>query len=119
MAYEACRIALEHMIPVILLSDGYIANGSEPWKYPNIKNLVKFNLNYLKENEDFLPYQRNAKTLARKWAIPGLKGHEHRIGGLEKENISVNNGPVTNAKGVKKIKKKLILDKKISFFSII
>ena len=90
MAYEAARIALEHMIPVMLLSDGYIANGSEPWKFPDIKKLNKFKLNKTKKEGDFFPYKRDNKTLARKWAIPGVKGLEHRIGGLEKEDGSGN-----------------------------
>ena len=91
MAYEASRIALEHMIPVILLSDGYIANGSEPWKFPDIKKLEKFKFNYVTDRDkEFHPYDRDSKTLARKWAIPGVKGLEHRIGGLEKANKTGN-----------------------------
>jgi len=91
MAYVASKIALEHMIPVILLSDGYIANGSEPWKFPNIKKLEKFKFNYAKKSEnDFHPYETDPKTLARKWAIPGVKGLEHRIGGLEKAEKTGN-----------------------------
>ena len=94
MAYEASKIALEHMIPVMLLSDGYIANGSEPWKFPNVKDLPKFKFNYvnnkLDDESDFLPYDRYENTLARKWAIPGNKGYEHRIGGLEKDDGSGN-----------------------------
>ena len=91
MAYEASRIAIEHMIPVFLLSDGYIANGSEPWKYPEISTLKKFKNNYIQSNdEEFHPYNRDSKTLARKWAIPGIKGLEHRIGGLEKANNTGN-----------------------------
>lgn len=93
MAYEACRIAIEHMTPVFLLSDGYIANGAEPWAYPqsaDLKNItVQFAQNNLQEGEKFLPYKRNEK-LARQWAIPGTKGLEHRIGGLEKENETGN-----------------------------
>lgn len=87
--FEACRLALEFMTPVFFLSDGYIANGSEPWKFPKAKELpdltVSFAKNILKEGEKFLPYKRNAK-LAREWAIPGTKGLEHRVGGIEKEN---------------------------------
>ena len=87
MAFMACKIALEHMTPVMLLSDGYIANGSEPWQYPQSKDLpdIKAPLIDSKENDKhFLPYQRD-KNLVRKWAIPGVAGLEHRIGGLEKE----------------------------------
>ena len=90
VAYEASRIALEHMIPVMLLSDGYIANGSEPWKFPNTKDLKKINLNFVEDDNDFNPYDRDEKTLARKWAIPGVKGLEHRIGGLEKADLTGN-----------------------------
>ncbi|NBR55957.1 MAG: 2-oxoacid:acceptor oxidoreductase subunit alpha [Chitinophagia bacterium] len=88
MAFEAVRIALQHMTPVILLSDGYIANGAEPWKYPNASDLPKIDVHFktgLDEGEEkFLPYKRNEK-LARPWAIPGTPGLEHRIGGLEKQ----------------------------------
>ncbi|MGI8893864.1 MAG: 2-oxoacid:acceptor oxidoreductase subunit alpha, partial [Bacteroidia bacterium] len=90
--YEACRIAVEHMTPVIFLSDGYLANGSEPWKFPNVDELKEIKYAYLQEknSEDkFLPYKRDEK-LARPWAIPGTKGLEHRIGGLEKQNITGN-----------------------------
>lgn len=93
MTYEACRIAIEHMTPVFFLSDGYIANGAEPWKYPQSKDLkpiqVKYAENALAAGEKFLPYKRNEK-LARSWAIPGTKGLEHRIGGLEKEDVTGN-----------------------------
>jgi len=92
--YEAARIAVEHMTPIFLLSDGYIANGAEPWKFPNSANLKVFKPNFakkemLKEGEKFLPYKRDEK-LARNWAIPGTAGLEHRIGGLEKENETGN-----------------------------
>jgi len=90
IAYEASRIALEHMIPVMLLSDGYIANGSEPWKFPNTKDLKKIKLNFVEDDNNFNPYDRDEKTLARKWAIPGVKGLEHRIGGLEKADRTGN-----------------------------
>jgi 2-oxoglutarate ferredoxin oxidoreductase subunit alpha len=91
--FEACRIALEFMTPVFFLSDGYLANGSEPWKFPEAKDLPEINVNFakntLKEGEKYLPYKRNEK-LAREWAIPGTKGLEHRIGGIEKENETGN-----------------------------
>tara|TARA_Y100000590_G_scaffold369309_1_gene430471 strand:- start:840 stop:2687 length:1848 start_codon:yes stop_codon:yes gene_type:complete len=91
-AFEAGRIAVEHMIPVMLLSDGYIANGSEPWKIPSVKKLPEIKNNFVKKsnNNGFMPYEHNDKTLARNWAIPGMEGYEHRIGGLEKENQSGN-----------------------------
>lgn len=91
--FEACRIALEFMTPVFFLSDGYIANGSEPWKFPKAKELqdltISFAKNKLKTGEKFLPYKRNEK-LVREWAIPGTKGLEHRLGGIEKENETGN-----------------------------
>ena len=91
--YEACRIAVKYMVPVIVLSDGYLVNGSEPWLIPNPDDLNDFIANFEKENtsgEKFLPYKRDTNTLARNWAIPGTKGLEHRIGGLEKQNITGN-----------------------------
>lgn len=92
--YEAARIAVEHMTPVFFLSDGYIANGAEPWKFPNTASLQVFKPNFahkaqFNEGEKFLPYKRNEK-LARNWAIPGTAGLEHRIGGIEKEHESGN-----------------------------
>ena len=91
--FEACRIALEFMTPVFFLSDGYIANGSEPWKFPKAEELqdltISFAKNKLKTGEKFLPYKRNEK-LVREWAIPGTKGLEHRLGGIEKENETGN-----------------------------
>jgi 2-oxoglutarate/2-oxoacid ferredoxin oxidoreductase subunit alpha len=92
MVMEACRIAVEHMTPVFFLSDGYIANGSEPWKFPNADELPTIDVKYAKkpaENEKFLPYKRDEK-LSRPWAIPGVKGLEHRVGGLEKEHETGN-----------------------------
>jgi 2-oxoglutarate ferredoxin oxidoreductase subunit alpha len=92
-AYEASRIAMEHMTPVILLSDGYIANGAEPWKFPNEAALpeikVKFKQSLLEDEEKFQPYQRDEK-LSRPWVVPGTPGLEHRIGGLEKQHITGN-----------------------------
>jgi 2-oxoglutarate ferredoxin oxidoreductase subunit alpha len=93
MAYEAVRIALQHMTPVILLSDGYIANGAEPWKFPNASEIpaieVKFKTSLDEGEAKFLPYKRDEK-LARPWAIPGTKGLEHRIGGIEKQHETGN-----------------------------
>ncbi|MDG2014409.1 MAG: 2-oxoacid:acceptor oxidoreductase subunit alpha [Pirellulaceae bacterium] len=95
-AIEAWRVATEFMTPVFILSDGYIANGSEPWKLPDFNELPRITVEHpqaLKEGESFLPYSRNAK-LARPWALPGTPGLMHRIGGLEKEdgtgNVSYN-----------------------------
>jgi 2-oxoglutarate ferredoxin oxidoreductase subunit alpha len=84
-AFEAARIALEHMTPVLLLTDSYLANGTEPWKIPSMKDLPKINPPFADRTQiPYLPYKRDDKKLARTWAIPGIAGLEHRIGGLEK-----------------------------------
>jgi 2-oxoglutarate/2-oxoacid ferredoxin oxidoreductase subunit alpha len=84
-AFEAAKIALEHMTPVLLLSDSYLANGTEPWKIPMMKDLPEIKPPFADKNEiPFLPYKRDAEKLARSWAVPGTPGLEHRIGGLEK-----------------------------------
>jgi 2-oxoglutarate ferredoxin oxidoreductase subunit alpha len=94
MGYEACRIALKYMTPVMLLSDGYIANCSEPWLVPSPEDLPPFEIPIVTENNNpagaFLPYLRNEKTLARAWALPGTPGLMHRIGGLEKQDRTGN-----------------------------
>lgn len=87
--YEACRIALEHMTPVLFLSDGYLANGAEPWRFPNADDLESISPNFASTHEEYLPYKRNEKGV-RSWAVPGMKGLEHRVGGLEKENETGN-----------------------------
>lgn len=91
--YEAVRISVQHMTPVIFLSDGYIANGAEPWKFPESKDLPPIEVNFKTElghNEEvFQPYLRDEK-LVRAWAVPGFAGLEHRVGGLEKQNITGN-----------------------------
>jgi len=84
MSLEAIRIATTYRVPVFYLSDGYIANGSEPWKIPNVSELPDLKVEFARTQENFLPYDRDPKTLARPWAIPGTKGLEHRIGGIEK-----------------------------------
>ena len=93
VAFEAVRIAVQHMTPIILLSDGYIANGAEPWKFPTSADLptieVKFKETPVEGEEKFMPYRRDEK-LVRPWAIPGTKGLEHRVGGLEKQDITGN-----------------------------
>jgi len=93
MVYEAARIAVQHMTPVIFLSDGYIANGAEPWKFPTASELppieVKFKTELGDGEEKFMPYLRDEK-LVRPWAVPGTKTLEHRVGGLEKQNITGN-----------------------------
>ncbi len=91
--YEACRIAVEHMTPVIFLSDGYIANGSEPWRFPQQDELSSIHAHFINtvngDNGNLLPYKRDEK-LVRPWIKPGTKGLEHRIGGLEKQNETGN-----------------------------
>ncbi len=93
VAIEACRISIEHMTPVILLSDGFIANGAEPWKFPSASDIVEIKVTFKKSldegEEKFLPYLRDEK-LVRPWSIPGYAGLEHRIGGLEKQDITGN-----------------------------
>lgn len=91
-AMEACRIAVQHMTPVVLLSDGYIANGAEPWRYPKASDLPEMKTSFAQPNEEgshFMPYQRDEK-LARPWAIPGTPGLLHRVGGIEKEDVTGN-----------------------------
>ena len=91
VAVEAARIALKYMTPVILLSDGYIATGSEPWRLPDIAALPKLDVPFAtgpNAGDRFLPYLRDIQTMARRWAIPGTPGLEHRIGGLEKEEVT-------------------------------
>ncbi|MGE5419510.1 MAG: 2-oxoacid:acceptor oxidoreductase subunit alpha [Chloroflexota bacterium] len=84
-AFEAARIALEHMTPVLLLSDSYLANGTEPWKIPEMKDLPEIKPPFaIQTGDKFMPYQRDENTLVRSWAVPGTEGLEHRIGGLEK-----------------------------------
>ncbi len=90
-AYEAARLALEHMTPVILLTDGYIANGSAPWKIKTVAEMPNIKTNKITQvKENWHPYDRDEKTLARNWAIPGTPGLEHRIGGLEKDAVTGN-----------------------------
>ena len=90
-AYEAARLALEHMTPVLLLTDGYIANGSEPWKIKSLSEMPEIKVKRLnKSNDSWHPYDRDNETLARNWVVPGTKGFEHRLGGLEKDKITGN-----------------------------
>ncbi|HXR33110.1 MAG TPA: 2-oxoacid:acceptor oxidoreductase subunit alpha [Verrucomicrobiae bacterium] len=90
IAVEACRIALKYMVPVIILSDGYLANGAEPWRIPGVDDIPSFPVRFATDPEGFLPYKRDPETLARPWAIPGTPGLEHRIGGLEKQDVTGN-----------------------------
>lgn len=88
--YEASRIAIKFMTPVVCLTDGYVANGAEPWRIPRVEDLPAIPVKFATDAATFQPYARNEKTLARPWAIPGTPGLEHRIGGLEKEHITGN-----------------------------
>ncbi|MDD3125624.1 MAG: 2-oxoacid:acceptor oxidoreductase subunit alpha, partial [Candidatus Kapabacteria bacterium] len=103
MAFEAARIALKYMVPVILLSDGYLAQGTEAWKVPNIEDMPEIPVEYATDPETFAPYKRNPETLARMWAVPGVKGCEHRIGGLEKADITgtISSEPKNHQKMIK------------------
>jgi len=89
-AYEAARIAVKFMTPVICLTDGYVANGAEPWIVPKAEELQPIPVKFAKDPVSFQPYARDEQTLSRPWAIPGTPGLEHRIGGLEKEHITGN-----------------------------
>jgi 2-oxoglutarate ferredoxin oxidoreductase subunit alpha len=90
IALEASRIAIKYMVPVIILSDGYLANGAEPWKIPSMADLPAIPVKYETNPENFQPYKRNPDTLARPWAIPGTPGLEHRVGGIEKQDVTGN-----------------------------
>lgn len=90
MAIEAFRIAIKYMTPVIYLSDGYLANSSEPWMIPDPTKLLKIEVTHPTDPKNFHPYTRDEKTLGRLWAIPGTPGLEHRLGGLEKQNVTGN-----------------------------
>ena len=109
MVLEAFRIALKYMTPVIVLSDGGLANASEPWKIPEVDKLPDLTPDFHTDPENFSPYHRNQQTLARNWAVPGTPGLEHRIGGLEKDSESgeINYEPENHEKMV------LLRDKKI------
>ncbi len=103
IAMEASRIATKYMIPVIILSDGYLANGAEPWRIPNVEDLPKFPVHFTTDPVGFLPYKRDPQTLARPWAVPGTPGLEHRVGGLEKQDVTgnVNYEPLNHEKMVR------------------
>jgi 2-oxoglutarate/2-oxoacid ferredoxin oxidoreductase subunit alpha len=90
IALEASRIAIKYMVPVIILSDGYLANGAEPWKVPTVEELPEIPVHFETNPEGFLPYRREPVTLSRPWAIPGTPGLEHRIGGIEKQDVTGN-----------------------------
>ncbi len=103
IALEASRIALKYMIPVIMLSDGYLANGAEPWRIPQVSEIPKIPVHFATDPQGFLPYKRDPQTLSRPWAIPGTPGLEHRVGGLEKQDVTgnVNYEPLNHEKMVR------------------
>jgi len=109
MTLEAARIALKYMTPVMLLTDGYIGQASEPWRIPEIDKLPEIAPQFAQDAATFKPYLRNPETLARQWAIPGMQGMEHRIGGLEKEDGSgvVSHDPMNHQKMVELRQKKV------------
>ncbi len=88
MTFEAARIALKYMTPVILLTDGYIGQATEPWKIPEVDSLPEIKPRFVTDKANFAPYKRDPQTLAREWAIPGMQGLEHRVGGLEKLDVT-------------------------------
>ena len=103
-AYHAAKVALEHMVPVILLTDGYLANGSELWQIPKMEELPSITPRLVEDNDkNYLPYRRHPETLAREWALPGQDGLRHRVGGLEKEDVvgAVSHDPLNHEKMVR------------------
>ena len=90
VALEASRIAIKYMVPVIVLSDGYLANGAEPWRIPDVSELPEMTVHFRTDPAGFRPYEREPFTLARPWALPGTPGLEHRVGGLEKQDVTGN-----------------------------
>lgn len=102
MTIEAARLALKYMTPVILLTDGYISQGTNPWRVPGLDELPDLTPTFVTDKEGFAPYKRDPETLARMWAVPGTPGLEHRIGGLEKEDITgnVSHDPLNHQKMV-------------------
>lgn len=99
-AFNASKIALEHMVPVLLLSEGFLGNGSEPWHIPSMKDYPTINPPFATGTPEgrFQPYQRDSETLARRWAVPGMAGFEHRVGGLEKNHAGVlSSDPINHA----------------------
>ena len=89
-AFMAARIALERMVPVLMLSEGFLGNGSEPWRIPSMSDYPEIHPNYVPSGCDaYKPFERDAETFSRKWAVPGMPGFEHRVGGLEKNHAGV------------------------------
>jgi 2-oxoglutarate ferredoxin oxidoreductase subunit alpha len=100
-AYRAAKIALERMVPVVLLTDGFLGNGSEPWRIPAFSDLELITPRFATDPATFKPYSRDEKTLARQWATPGMDGFQHRIGGLEKDEAgNVSHDPLNHQRMV-------------------
>ena len=101
-AFNAAKIALEHMTPVLLLTEGFLGNGSEPWFIPSMKDYPKIVPPFVQPNSEYKPFRRDPETMVRKWAVPGMAGYEHRVGGLEKNHDGVlSSDPVNHATMVK------------------
>lgn len=103
MAFEAVRIATKYMVPVIYLSDGYLGNGAEPWRIPQVSELPQIHVQFRTDPEGFQPYLRDPETLSRSWVRPGTPGLEHRVGGLAKEDVTghVSYDPLNNERMVR------------------
>ena len=111
-AFNAAKIALEHMTPVILLSEGFLGNGSEPWRIPQMKDYPAIRVPFATEDDlregKFHPFERDAETLVRRWAVPGRKGFEHRVGGLEKNHAgSISSDPANHELMVEERRRKV------------
>jgi len=107
-AFNAAKIALEHMTPVLLLTEGFLGNGSEPWHIPSMKDYPRIRPPFAQPNAEYKPFERDPETLARRWAVPGMAGCEHRVGGLEKNHAGVlSSDPLNHAMMVKEREEKV------------
>ena len=107
-AFNAAKIALEHMTPVLLLTEGFLGNGSEPWLIPSMKDYPKIVPPFARPNTEYKPFERDPETLVRRWAVPGMAGCEHRVGGLEKNHAGVlSSDPQNHAMMVKEREEKV------------
>ena len=107
-AFNAAKIALEHMTPVLLLTEGFLGNGSEPWLIPSMKDYPKIVPSFARPNTEYKPFERDPETLVRRWAVPGMAGCEHRVGGLEKNHAGVlSSDPQNHAMMVKEREEKV------------
>jgi len=107
-AFNAAKIALEHMTPVLLLTEGFLGNGSEPWLIPSMKDYPRIRPPFAQPNTEYKPFERDPETLARRWAVPGMAGCEHRVGGLEKNHAGVlSSDPLNHAMMVREREEKV------------